>query len=59
MSVIIWTWGGRERGCPSLSLRQTWQKGIFGKGDGQAAVGGMSSSAALRLSGLSAEALSW
>lgn len=57
--VIIWMWGGWDHGCPSLSLQQTWQKGIFGKGAGWAAVGGMSSSAALRLGSLPAEALSW
>lgn len=48
------SWGGS---CPSLSPKQTWQKGIFDWGAGWAAGGGMSSSVAWRLSGLSTRAL--
>lgn len=51
--------GGRGHSCPSLSPQQTWQKRFFGWGTGWAAGGGMSSSAAWRLRGLSSRALGW
>lgn len=51
--------GGQGRSCPSLSPQQTWQKRFFDWGAGWAAGGGMSSSAAWRLRGLSSRALGW